>query len=284
MQSNELELIYETSPGGLCFLDTELRYRRINEKLARINGLPREAHLGRTVREILPKIADTLEPLLRRVIETKSPVLDIELCGRVPSQPDKDLHWRGSYYPLTDAGGKVLGVNIVVMETTERKQAEAAALASMERFRFLAESMPHIIFTATPKGEVDYFNQQLMKFTGLSFEQIQGWGWTQFVHPEDVEENVREWRRAIESGQPHEFEHRFRRKDGVYRWHLCRAHAVRDPQGKIMMWIGSNTDIDDLHRAEETGAKLAALVDYSEDAILSKDLAGTVTSWNRSAE
>lgn len=139
------------------------------------------------------------------------------------------------------------------LQTALREREEA-----LERFRFMAESMPQKIFTAAPQGEMDYFNQQLVEFTGLSFDQIKGWGWIQFVHPDDVEENLISWRESIASGQPFHFQHRIRRFDGAYRWHLCRAHAMRDARGNISMWIGSDTDIheqketeDELRRANE---------------------------------
>jgi PAS domain S-box-containing protein len=130
-----------------------------------------------------------------------------------------------------------------ITDVTDQKQAETALRKSEERLRFMAESMPQKIFTARPNGDVDYFNQQWMEFTGLSFEQIRDWGWTQFIHPEDVEENVRRWQHSLDTGEPFQFEHRFRRADGVYRWHLSRALPMRDEHGSIKMWIGSNTDI-----------------------------------------
>lgn len=130
------------------------------------------------------------------------------------------------------------------------QESEARLRESADRFRFLAESMPQKIFTATPSGDVDYFNRQWMEFTGLSFEQIRDWGWTQFIHPDDVEENVRLWKHSIETGEFFEFEHRFRRADGEWRWHISRAHAMRDAEGRIIMWIGSNTEIHDVKRAQ----------------------------------
>jgi PAS domain S-box-containing protein len=140
----------------------------------------------------------------------------------------------------------------------EREDALRDAENAHERFRFMAESMPQKIFTATPSGDIDYFNRQWMDFTGLSFDQIKDWGWTQFIHPDDVEENVREWKYSIETGEPTFSEHRFRRFDGMYRWHLSRAVAMHDAAGNISMWIGSSTDIheqkekeEELHRVNE---------------------------------
>ncbi|MDP9161172.1 MAG: PAS domain-containing sensor histidine kinase, partial [Acidobacteriota bacterium] len=105
-------------------------------------------------------------------------------------------------------------------------------------------------FTANAFGEVDYFNAQWMEFTGLSFEQIRDWGWTQFIHPDDVRENVKVWKHSVESGEPFHFEHRFRSKEGAYRWHLSRALPFRGDNGKVLMWIGSNTDVHDQKQAE----------------------------------
>jgi PAS domain S-box-containing protein len=126
------------------------------------------------------------------------------------------------------------------------------------RFQFMAESMPQKIFTATPEGEIDYFNGQWMEFTGLTREEIMGWGWIRFVHPDDVEANVQEWQRCVASGDPFMFQQRFRRADGQYRWHLSRAHGMRDPNGTITIWIGSNTDI---HEQKETEQELRRLND-----------------------
>ncbi|HYO77397.1 MAG TPA: PAS domain S-box protein, partial [Thermoanaerobaculia bacterium] len=144
---------------------------------------------------------------------------------------------------------KVIQCNI--RDITDRKWAEEAARISAERFRFLAESMPTIIFTAKPNGDIDYCNRQLTEFTGLSCEELSAAGRAPFTHPDEAEEDERLWRRSIESGQPFQLESRFLRADGVYRWHLTRAAAMRDAGG-IMIWIGSSTDIHDRKSVEET--------------------------------
>jgi PAS domain S-box-containing protein len=143
--------------------------------------------------------------------------------------------------------------NELMKALREREEAWRDAEKARERFRFMAESMPQKIFTATPAGEVDYYNRQWMEFTGLPFERIKDSGWTQFIHPDDVEDNVRAWRHSVESGEPFHFQHRVRRADGAYRWHLSRAQAMRDAVGNISMWIASNTDI---HEQKETEDEL----------------------------
>jgi PAS domain S-box-containing protein len=133
----------------------------------------------------------------------------------------------------------------------ELQQTASALRESGERFRFMAESMPQKIITAKPNGDVDYFNQQWMEYTGLTFEQIKDWGWTHFIHPDDVAENLLVWQHSIDTGQPFQFEQRFRGADGNYRWHLSRAVPMRDANGNITMWIGSNTDIQTVREQED---------------------------------
>lgn len=143
---------------------------------------------------------------------------------------------------------KVIQCNI--RDITDRKWAEDAARISAQRFQFLAESMPIIIFTAKPSGEIDYCNRQLTEFTGLPCEEVCKGGRAPFTHPDEAEEDDRLWRSSIESGEPFQLESRFRRADGVYRWHLTRAAAMRDAGG-IVIWVGSSTDIHDRKSVEE---------------------------------
>jgi PAS domain S-box-containing protein len=140
--------------------------------------------------------------------------------------------------------------NDLKMALADREAALLEVEKERARFHFLAESMPQKIFTARPNGEVDYFNGQWIEFTGLSFEQIEDWSW-QFVHPDDADANLRAWRHSVETGEPFHLEHRFRRADGKYRWHLSRALAMRDATGAITMWIGSNTEIHEQKEKEE---------------------------------
>jgi PAS domain S-box-containing protein len=133
-QLSEIEAIYETAPIGLCFVDTDLRFVRINEQLAESNGFLVSEHLGRTLRDILPEMADQLEPLYRQVIESGEPILNLEVQGTNCAQPGALRHWLVSYHPQKDTHQNVVGVNVTVKEITEQKRAE------LERSRLLAEA------------------------------------------------------------------------------------------------------------------------------------------------
>jgi PAS domain S-box-containing protein len=117
-----VEAIYATAPVGLCFVDTDLRFHSINERLAQIDGKSVKEHLGRTLRETVPDVADAVEPFYRRVINTGEPVLNVEVS--LPAPAGLIHHFLVSYYPIKNNEGGVLGVNVVVIEITERKKIE----------------------------------------------------------------------------------------------------------------------------------------------------------------
>jgi PAS domain S-box-containing protein len=120
----ELAAVYDTAPVGLCVLDAEMRWTRINARMAEMNGLPPDAHVGRTVRELLPGVADAAEALHRRVMASGEPVLGIEIEGETPARPGVRRAWVESWLPLRDAEGRVAAINVVAEEVTERRAVE----------------------------------------------------------------------------------------------------------------------------------------------------------------
>lgn len=146
-QLAEIETIYQSAPIGLNVLDTDLRFVRINQRLAQMNGLSVDAHIGRTVREVLPEMADAAEQILRRILETGESCLNVEITGETPAQPGMQRVWLESFLPLKN-GDRIIGISTVCEEITERKrvederkQAEEALRRSEERYRMLFESM-----------------------------------------------------------------------------------------------------------------------------------------------
>jgi len=167
--------------------------------------------------------------------------------------------------PVKDAQGNVVrwfGTNTDI-DDQKRAQEEltsslsllevkSAELSSSEaRFRMLTEVMPQIVWTARPDGFLDYYNGHWVKYTGMTIEQTQGWGWQPVLHPDDLENCVDRWTEAVRTGEDYEVEYRFKRaSDGAYRWHLGRALPLRDEVGNISKWFGTCTDIDDQKRAQ----------------------------------
>jgi two-component system, sensor histidine kinase and response regulator len=147
-------------------------------------------------------------------------------------------------------GGRRLTVALA-RDITVHKRAEEVLRESERRFRILAEALPHMVWTAQPDGATDYYNARTTEYTGLTSEQLQGWGWQSTIHPENLARCLELWTRSIATGEPYEVEFRVLRADGAFRWHLARALSLRDESGRITKWFGSCIDIDDQKRAQE---------------------------------
>lgn len=168
-QLAELELIYSTTPIGLCVLDSDFRFVRINEHLAEINGLPASRHLGRTVREVLPELGEIQAQIFTQVIQTGTPILNQEIQGTTPAQPDRERNWLVSYYPLRIAEDQVFGISIVVQEITERKRAEA------EREQLFAQAQAAQVAAETANRAKDEFLSVLSHELRTPLNAILGW-------------------------------------------------------------------------------------------------------------
>jgi len=137
----------------------------------------------------------------------------------------------------------------------------------------IAESIPHIVWTASPEGATTYFNRQGTDYTGCPRETNYEWNWVTLVHPDDVERAARAWQHATRTGTDYLLEYRIRRFDGVFRWHSCRGLPHRNALGGIDLWIGTATDIEDqkqlelaLRRAEREATEAVTLLESIEAA------------------
>ncbi|WP_407696538.1 PAS domain S-box protein [Sphingomonas abietis] len=126
---------------------------------------------------------------------------------------------------------------------TEETRAQAAIAANAEQFRTFAQLLPNHIWTAPPDGQLDWFNDEALAYSGAQQDDLRGHGWATLVHPDDAELATGQWATALASGNGYETEFRIRREDGAYRWHLVRALPIRDDDGNILRWVGTNTDI-----------------------------------------
>jgi PAS domain S-box-containing protein len=116
--------------------------------------------------------------------------------------------------------------------------------------RLTIDTIPVLAWCTRPGGWNEFLNQRWLDYTGLTIEEARGWGWKVAIHPDDLPRLLDVWQELLASGKSGELEARLRRADGVYRWFLFRVEPLRDAQGTIVKWYGTNTDIDDRKRAE----------------------------------
>lgn len=187
---------------------------------------------------------------------------------------------------ITDATGQLTLMNEATAPTlrNDPEQSDAAAAQEGERrFRQLADAMPQIVWTTTPTGMIDYFNEQWFAFTGLSVEASFADA-NVAIHPADRAAAVAAWQAAQPEGIAYEYEMRLRRHDGAYHWFLTRCVPDYNGQGQISRWYGTSTDITARKVAEEQLRYQALLLENVQDAIISTDTNFHIVSWNRGAE
>jgi PAS domain S-box-containing protein len=130
-----LGTLFATAPVGLAYWDRQLRYVRVNDALARTNGVPAEDHIGRRVDDVAPDLAEAVVPALRRVLETGAPLLNQEFSGQPPAEPGEMRHWLASYYPVRGGDGDILGLGAVLLDVSDRKRAEEDRMRLLEQER-----------------------------------------------------------------------------------------------------------------------------------------------------
>lgn len=245
-----LQLIYDTAPIGLAFLSPDCRYLQINQRLTEICGISVEGHLGRTVRECVPALAESVEAIVRSIMTTGEPVTGIEVAGQRPDQIE-DRSWITYWHPVRGRHNEIVGVNVAAEEITERKRAEAALRASERQFHTLADSIPQLVWMAEADGRIFWVNSHWYDYTGVSPDNATPNDWQSLLTPASLLDARRRWTQSIQSGTALEMELLLLGKDGQYRPFLTRAIPLRDATSTVYRWIGTHVDISEQRRREE---------------------------------
>ena len=164
-QQPALQQIYDTAPIGLAFLSPDCRYLQINQRLTDICGISVEGHLGRSVRDCVPALAEAVEGIVDSIMKTGEPVTGIEVAGQRADQTDERF-WVTYWHPYRDTAGEIVGINVAAEEITERKRAVAALAASERQFHTLADSIPQLVWMADAQGAIFWLNNHWYEYTG----------------------------------------------------------------------------------------------------------------------
>ncbi|GAB3836010.1 PAS domain-containing protein [Hymenobacter jeollabukensis] len=245
-QRARLERFFMQAPAAICVLDgPELVYELVNPGYQRL--FPDRALLGRPLAEAMPEFArQPIWLILQRVYQSGEPYEGRETLVQAARQaggPVEDRYFTFIYQPRHDAAGLIDGVLVFAYEVTALVQARRRVEQSELEFRLLSDAIPHLVWTATPAGAVDYCNEQWCAYTGGAVAEALYDGWSRYFHPQDLPRMQQHWASSLHSGQPYQVEARLRRHDGQYRWFLARALALRDEHGQITRWFGTATDM-----------------------------------------
>ncbi len=239
--------IVENAPAAIFIKDLEGRYTMANPLACEALGCP-EGVVGLSDRDLLPaEVADELRRVDREVVESGRPIEGEESVAR----PGFDRRYLSAKFPLFGAGGTPVGVCGVAIDITDRQRAVEALRESEERFRTLADNIAQFAWMADGSGWIFWYNQRWFEYTGTTLPEMEGWGWRAVHHPDHVDRVVEKISGCFRTGQVWEDTFPLRGADGQYRWFLSRAIPIRDAEGRVARWFGTNTDVTEQRQAEE---------------------------------
>jgi PAS domain S-box-containing protein len=233
--------ILESITDGFFALDQDWRFTYVNPQAERLLDRTSGELLDRVLWEVYPGTVGTeFERAYRQTASERV------AASFISFYPDHNRWYEVYAYPATD------GITVYFRDVTDRKQAEATLRESEERFRTLADNMAQFAWMADENGWIFWYNQRWFDYTGTTLEEMQGWGWQKVHHPEHVDRVVEHFRQCLETGETWEDTFPLRGTDGQYRWFLSRALPIRNEQGRVVRWFGTNTDITERKQIEET--------------------------------
>jgi PAS domain S-box-containing protein len=260
-----LATLLREAPIAFAFFGSDLRFRRVNQTLARWRGIDQAGHIGLMPSQIWPEqLADRAEAAVRKVLAEDQPLLESDQAITFPvTAPDAPpapagqpvRHWAFSWFPSHDPDGDITGVALIAVDVTDRQNSEEAVRRSEERYRSLVQAGAQVVWVTTPTGEIAEDSPEWRWITGQSAEEYRGNGWLEAIHPEDRERVERDWRDAVASGKVFDSRYRVRTKTGSYRHYDVRAVPI-ERDGKIVEWVGASTDVTGQREAEEMRGRL----------------------------
>ncbi|MEH2376547.1 PAS domain S-box protein [Nostoc sp.] len=265
-----LDALLGAAPVAVCFLDRELRYIRINQVFANINGLTIEEHLGRQFGEVPLSLPAEFKLQLQRVLDTGEPLLNMEISSETRGQPGSYSYWLGNYYPVNNAMSETIGIGIILADVTAAKQTSLALQESEERFRAMFNQAAVGISLVALDGQFLQINPALCEITGYSYEELIQMNFQEITHPDDLE---LDWENAgrvfAKEISGYSLEKRYIRKDGSIVWVNLTISGVWDANGLPKYALGIIEDISERKRVEttqnflvEASTLLAASLDY----------------------
>ncbi|MET3131720.1 PAS domain S-box-containing protein [Oxalobacteraceae bacterium GrIS 1.11] len=215
----------------------DFRLRELNPVFEKQSGLRQADAAGKLASEIMPELPPSLIATYAEVLDGGQPA---EFEWHV-TQPE-ERWFEARAYKKTEQLFAVL-----FLDVSARKAADAALRQSEQRFRTLAQAMPHQMWAADAAGQFTWFNQRVFEYAGLDFEAMAGDGWRAIAHPDDFPAAHAAWRQALADLTPYQVDFRLRRRDGAYRWFRASGLPLPGERGTDALWVGSNTDIQDQH-------------------------------------
>lgn len=239
----ELENLYSTTPIGLCLLNDQFQFLRVNNALAQMHGCSVAEHIGKSLSQVIPELAPQLEPLLQHVLTTNQSIRNREIWGTT-SATEEQRCWSMNYYPVNLPNGK-RAISAIVMEVTELKQVETALRERQEQFRQLVETIREVFFITSKTGEILYVSPAYEQLWGQRCQELyeNPGNWLASIHPEDQQRVAAQLQEQLIQGIPLEQIYRIIDPQGHQHWIQSRSFPVENEAGEVYRFVGLAEDI-----------------------------------------
>ncbi len=244
-----LAAIFARAAVGLCEISPQGKFIKVNAELCRMLGRSSDNLMQMSISDVThPQDVNQSLVALKHTLEKGE---SISLDKRY-IRPDGHIIFASSTLTrLDDQNGKAQAVLAVTVDLTAYKKSEEELIKSRQHFQSIIQAIPSFTFEGDAFGNNTFASEQWYNYTGMTPEQTRGYGWSDAIHPDDAETVAKRWSESMKTGKMFNSKHRLRGKNGNYRWFMARSLPVRNPEGKIIHWMGSLTDIDDLIKTEQ---------------------------------
>lgn len=261
-----LAAIVEGSDDAIVAKDLDSKVLSWNAGAERLFGWTAQEMIGQSIRLLIPAERQAEEDAILRQIQQGRQVSAFHTVRL--RKTGAEVRVSVTVSPIRDASGKIIGASKIARDVGALERAREKLAESEQRFKMMADNISQLAWIADAEGNLFWYNKRWFDYTGTTLEEMQGWGWTRVHHPDHVDRVVERIQHSWDSGEPWEDTFPLRGRDGNYRWYLSRARPIRDEEGRIVNWFGTNTDVTEQRAQAESIETLLQEVNHRSKNML----------------